>query len=51
MNLFALSVLSFFLLQKKNLTFPEKKSNTEASASVCLILALALNIFNKIQNT
>ena len=25
MNLFALSVLSFFLLQKKNLTFPEKK--------------------------
>ena len=52
MNLFAPSVLSFFLLQKKKSHFPrKKKSNTEASASVCLILALALNIFNKIQNT
>ena len=49
MNLFAISVLRFFLLQKKS-CFSRKK-NTVASASVCLILALALNIFKKIQNS
>ena len=41
--------MSFFLLQK-NLTFPGKlKTMTEASASLCLILATALKInVNKI---
>ena len=41
-SFFLLQKKSFFLLQKKSY-FPRKKTMTEASASVCLILATALH--------